>query len=84
MFLSLLSGRYPFFKPVDDLESLAQLVALFGTDKLKQVARTCGERLALSFALCWIYSRDSNAIPFSRVGADPNQISIRISEISTT
>lgn len=49
MFLSLLSGRYPFFKPVDDLESLVQLVALFGTEKLKELARTCGKKLSAPY-----------------------------------
>lgn len=49
IFLSLLTGRYPFFEPVNDIESLAQLIAIFGTDKLKKLAHSCGKRLTASY-----------------------------------
>lgn len=49
MFLSLLTGRYPFFKPANDTESLVQMIAVFGTEKIKKLARTCGKRLTSPF-----------------------------------
>lgn len=40
--LCILSGRYPFFKARDDMDALAQLVALFGTEKIKTMANEIG------------------------------------------
>jgi hypothetical protein len=40
--LSLLSGRYPFFKAQDDLSALAQLISVFGTDVMQKAALTFG------------------------------------------
>lgn len=41
--LCILSGRYPFFKARDDMDALAQLVALFGTEKIKTMANEIGK-----------------------------------------
>ncbi|XP_013394451.1 cell division cycle 7-related protein kinase [Lingula anatina] len=45
IFLSILSGRYPFFKASDDMVSLAQLISLMGTMEVKMSARTYGKEL---------------------------------------
>lgn len=42
IFLSLLSGRYPFFKASDDMTSLAQIVSIFGYREVKAAAATYG------------------------------------------
>lgn len=43
IFLSLLSGRYPFFRANDDLTALAQIVSTFGSESVKVAAKACGE-----------------------------------------
>ena len=41
--LSVLSGRYPFFKALDDMTALAQIVSLFGSDDVKRTANELGK-----------------------------------------
>ncbi|XP_078489504.1 cell division cycle 7-related protein kinase-like [Ciona intestinalis] len=48
IFLSLLSGRCPFFRPSDDVDSLAQLTLIFGSKKMADVARICGRTFTCS------------------------------------
>ena len=48
IFLSLLSGRYPFFKAVDDTMAIMQLVSLFGVEPVKRGAFKYGESLLCS------------------------------------
>jgi cell division control protein 7 len=43
IFLSLLSKRYPFFHSPDDLTSLCEIAAIFGTAPLQQVAVSLGK-----------------------------------------
>nr|CAB3229280.1 cell division cycle 7-related protein kinase-like [Phallusia mammillata] len=48
IFLSLLSGRCPFFRPANDIESLSQIVTLFGSKKIQDVAKYCGRKITIS------------------------------------
>lgn len=41
--LCLLSKRYPFFKAKDDMDALAQIVTLFGTKRVQQMASSIGK-----------------------------------------
>jgi cell division control protein 7 len=43
IFLSLLSGRYPFFRANDDLTALAQIISTFGSEAVKNAAKACGK-----------------------------------------
>ncbi len=43
IFLSLLSGRYPFFKADDDMTALAQIISVVGSDQMKQAAAEYSE-----------------------------------------
>ena len=43
IFLSILSGRYPFFKANDDMTALAQIISIFGNEEMKAAARTYGK-----------------------------------------
>lgn len=45
IFLSLLSGRYPFFKANDDLTALAQIITLMGSEPVKNAAKIIGKDL---------------------------------------
>ena len=45
IFLSLLSGRYPFFRANDDLTALAQIVSTFGSESVKDAAKACGKNV---------------------------------------
>jgi len=49
IFLSLLSGRYPFFRANDDLTALAQIIATFGSDAVKEAAGACGRLMLEQF-----------------------------------
>ena len=42
IFLSLLSGRYPFFRANDDMTALAQIISTIGSDTVKEAAHACG------------------------------------------
>ena len=43
IYLSLLSGRYPFFRANDDMTALAQIITVVGSDAVKQAATACGK-----------------------------------------
>jgi cell division control protein 7 len=43
--LSILSGRYPFFKSPDDMTALAEIGALCGTREVQQVAAALGRKV---------------------------------------
>ncbi len=43
IFLSLMSGRYPFFKADDDLSALAQIISVVGSQEMIDAARTYGK-----------------------------------------
>ncbi|KAL4218644.1 Cell division control protein 7 [Mactra antiquata] len=45
IFLSLLSGRYPFFRANDDMTALAQIVSTFGSEQVKEAAKACGKHV---------------------------------------
>ena len=43
IFLSILSGRYPFFRAQDDMTALMQIMSIFGSDAMKQSAERYGK-----------------------------------------
>ena len=48
--LSLLSGRYPFFRAHDDLSAMSQIISLMGSKNCIEAARIHGET---TFMLQW-------------------------------
>lgn len=48
IFLSLLSGRYPFFRGQDDLTSLAEIITVIGSIPVKLAAEKIGKLLTIS------------------------------------
>ncbi|CAK8674384.1 unnamed protein product [Clavelina lepadiformis] len=48
IFLSLLSGRCPFFRPADDVDSLSQLLLIFGSKRIQEIARLLGKKMTCS------------------------------------
>lgn len=44
IFISLLSGRYPFYKASDDLTALAQIMTIRGSEETIQAAKTFGNQ----------------------------------------
>uniref|UniRef100_A0A8D0DXA7 non-specific serine/threonine protein kinase n=1 Tax=Salvator merianae TaxID=96440 RepID=A0A8D0DXA7_SALMN len=48
IFLSLLSGRYPFYKASDDLTALAQIMTIHGSRETIQAAKTFGKSILCS------------------------------------
>ncbi|XP_053448283.1 cell division cycle 7-related protein kinase isoform X1 [Nycticebus coucang] len=48
IFLSLLSGRYPFYKASDDLTALAQIMTIRGSRETFQAAKTFGKSILCS------------------------------------
>lgn len=50
VFLSLLSGRYPFYKASDDLTALAQIMTIRGSRETMQAAKVFG--MQLWYSLC--------------------------------
>uniref|UniRef100_A0A8C8ZTK1 Cell division cycle 7-related protein kinase n=1 Tax=Prolemur simus TaxID=1328070 RepID=A0A8C8ZTK1_PROSS len=48
IFLSLLSGRYPFYKASDDLTALAQIMTIRGSKETIQAAKTFGKSILCS------------------------------------
>ena len=42
IFLSILSGRYPFFKAQDDMTALMQIMSIFGSDAMVMAAERYG------------------------------------------
>lgn len=47
VFLSLLSGRYPFYKASDDLTALAQIMTVRGSRETIQAAKTFGMQILI-------------------------------------
>ena len=45
IFLSILSGRYPFFRAPDDVTALAQIMSIMGTEETKEAANTNGKAI---------------------------------------
>lgn len=64
IFLSLLSGRYPFFKASDDLTALAQIMTVRGSRETIQAARTFGMQTLIMgkrgkcYLMLWFISND--------------------------
>ncbi|KAK3088312.1 hypothetical protein FSP39_017350 [Pinctada imbricata] len=48
IFISLLSGRYPFFRANDDMTALAQIISIMGYEKVAQSAKVYGKNLICS------------------------------------
>jgi cell division control protein 7 len=48
IFLSLLSGRYPFYKASDDLTALAQIMTIRGSRETIQAAKTFGKQFYIT------------------------------------
>ncbi len=48
IFLSILTGRYPFFKATDDNMAMMQMISLFGIENVRKVALKHGESLICS------------------------------------
>ncbi|XP_006758265.1 PREDICTED: cell division cycle 7-related protein kinase [Myotis davidii] len=48
IFISLLSGRYPFYKASDDLTALAQIMTIRGSRETIQAAKTFGKSILCS------------------------------------
>lgn len=53
--LSLLSGRYPFFRAADDLSTLAEITTLLGTTTVRRAAAKIGKRNSLSLSLVYSF-----------------------------
>ncbi|XP_071488728.1 cell division cycle 7-related protein kinase-like [Diadema antillarum] len=51
IFLSILSGRYPFFRAPDDITALAQIMSIMGSEETKEAARAIGKHLQCSVKL---------------------------------
>ncbi|XP_055386513.1 cell division cycle 7-related protein kinase-like [Condylostylus longicornis] len=48
IFISILSGVYPFFKAPDDFVALAEVVMLFGDEAIRKTAFTLGRQITMS------------------------------------
>lgn len=48
IFASLLSGRYPFFRCMDDMTCLAEIITLIGSSRVKRAANALGKTLLIS------------------------------------
>ena len=51
IFLSLLSGRYPFFRAHDDMTALAQIISIMGSEKVSESAKVYGRLLDSDLAM---------------------------------
>jgi len=51
IFLSVLSGRYPFFKVSSDQSALAQIIAIFGIERVEKTAFRLGKKIGLQRAM---------------------------------
>lgn len=56
IFLSLLSWRYPFFRAPDDINALAQILTVFGLEKMQTAAKSYGLCDFFQFRNCMIIS----------------------------
>lgn len=45
IFLSLLSGRYPFFRANDDMTALAQIISIMGSEEVSLSAKAYGKSM---------------------------------------
>lgn len=50
IFASILSGRYPFFRCMDDFTCIAEIVTVFGSSRVRRAAAALGKCLVLSGA----------------------------------
>ena len=48
IFASLLSGRYPFFRNIDDMTALAEIIAVLGTRRVTKAAKDLNKTLIVS------------------------------------
>lgn len=48
IFASILSGRYPFFRCMDDMTCIAEIVTIFGSSRVRRAAAALGKCLVLS------------------------------------
>lgn len=48
IFASILSGRYPFFRCMDDMTCIAEIVTVFGSSRVRRAAAVLGKCLVLS------------------------------------
>ena len=48
IFASILSGRYPFFRTMDDMTCLAEIVTIFGSSRVKRAAAALDKCLIIS------------------------------------
>ncbi|XP_044728667.1 cell division cycle 7-related protein kinase-like [Chrysoperla carnea] len=48
IFISILSGCYPFFKASDDVSALAEIITLFGSETIENLAKVLGQSLTCS------------------------------------
>lgn len=51
IFLSLLSGRYPFFRANDDMTALAQIISIMGSEEVSQSAKAYGKSMFILLLL---------------------------------
>ncbi|XP_063966498.1 cell division cycle 7-related protein kinase-like [Lytechinus pictus] len=51
IFLSILSGRYPFFRAPDDCTALAQIMSIMGTEETTEAAKANGKNLLCNVKL---------------------------------
>ncbi|ELW72635.1 Cell division cycle 7-related protein kinase [Tupaia chinensis] len=69
IFLSLLSGRYPFYKASDDLTALAQIMIIRGSRETIQAAKTFGKSILCSKE---VPAQDLRKLCERLRGIDPN------------
>lgn len=48
IFASLLTKKYPFFRNTDDLTSLAEIISIFGTERVHKAAQALGKQMTSS------------------------------------
>lgn len=48
IFASLLTGRYPFFRCVDDMSCISEIITILGSTKMKRAANALGKTLVIS------------------------------------
>ncbi|XP_064616033.1 cell division cycle 7-related protein kinase-like [Liolophura sinensis] len=91
IFLSLLSGRYPFFRANDDMTALAQIVSVMGSEEVKAAAKTYGKLLTCNPSIprldikqmCTKLRSVSNESKLRSVSKDPKLHSRRHSDASS-
>lgn len=48
IFASLLTKKYPFFRNTDDLTSLAEIISIFGFERVQRAAQAIGKQISSS------------------------------------